>query len=85
MKENLQLTLPKRGKGIIFSFVIDTTNGGAYVNFSKHMWSFCFFYIAFRIYFMSEERYNAINAMATLNQMCTSHDLTFSKTEEEIK
>jgi len=85
MKEKLQLTLPEKGKGIIFSFVIDNRNGGAYISFSKHIWSFCFFYIAFRIYFMSEERYNAINAVATLKHMCSSHDLTFSKNKEELK
>jgi len=84
MNENMQLELPAKGKGIIFSMIIDNSNGGFYCSFNKHIWSFCFFFIAFRICFMSEERYNAINAMATLKQLCKTHDIDFSKVKENL-
>lgn len=77
-KEELKLTLkmPPRGKGLMFKCSADTSNGGFYANCSKYGVELCLFFVAFRLFFMSEEYYDALRSITTFKKICDSHDLS---------
>jgi len=82
MKESevtLELNNVPRGKGIIFKVVLDTSSGGLYFNHSKYSVCLCLWFIAFRIYFMSEAHHNYLQGLATLQECCSSHDIKLKK------
>lgn len=59
-EKKITINIPKKQKGLVFKIAVDGHNAGLYLSISKYRIELCLFYIAFRLYFMSEEKYNAI-------------------------
>lgn len=78
---NLKYSIPPKGKGLVFKISIDNKYGGFYCNWSKYRFELCLGFAAFRVFFMSEERYDALQCVVTHAKICTSHDMKINRNQ----
>jgi len=83
-KEKITLKIPKKQKGLVFKIAVDGNNAGFFFNISKRRVELCLFYIAFRLYFMSEEKYNNILAASTLMTHNPTKSINFIRESDEV-
>ena len=62
-------------KGLVFKISVDAEYGGFYVNLSRHRLELCFGYIAFRLFFMSESRYDYLSSFVSFNKFCKNCEI----------
>lgn len=66
--------MPK-GKGLVFKITMDLDYGGFYYSLSKYRFELCLGFVAFRVFFMSEAKYDYLSGFVTMNKNCITHDL----------
>lgn len=68
-----KVSVPPRGKGLITKISIDTNSGGIYFSRSRFRVEICLWFIAIRFFFMSEEHYDALQAVVTMQKIVSTH------------
>lgn len=72
-----------QSRGLTFKISIDTDNGGLYYSLSKHRFELCLWFVAFRVFFMGEAKYDYLQSFVTMNKNCLTHDIFPSGLEEK--